>query len=456
MKKRILMLLTVALAGSGLANAQADCAREAALAYDQAKAKNYDAALPALQKIRETCPKYSMATYQYLERALEAKIDKAPEGQKEQYVEDLIEVWEQRLELYPEKTQKGKIYADIAQLKYDNKLGDEEELYEAYDKAWNEDKESFTSPKGLYAYFDLVVNMQDAGERSLQDVFDQYDKVFGKIEQEENDAAEALAPLLKKQEEGEELTAKEKKQIKYSEINLNNYSKVKAALNAKLGARADCDNLIPLYKKDFEAKKTDVSWLRNANARLSAKDCTEDPLFVQVSEALHKLEPSAKSAFSLGQLAEANGDGAKALQYYNEAAELETNKSDKARIYYRIAGNYKDKGSYGQARSFYRKALDAKPSLGSAYLQIASMYAKSANSCGTDTFTKRAVYWLAADYASRAARVDPSIASNANQAASSYRGLAPQKSDIFQSSYNAGQTISIGCWIGESVRVPNL
>lgn len=197
MKKRILMLLTVALAGSGLANAQADCAREAALAYDQAKAKNYDAALPALQKIRETCPKYSMATYQYLERALEAKIDKAPEGQKEQYVEDLIEVWEQRLELYPEKTQKGKIYADIAQLKYDNKLGDEEELYEAYDKAWNEDKESFTSPKGLYAYFDLVVNMQDAGERSLQDVFDQYDKVFGKIEQEENDAAEALAPLLK-------------------------------------------------------------------------------------------------------------------------------------------------------------------------------------------------------------------------------------------------------------------
>lgn len=456
MKKRILALLTVALAGSGIANAQADCAREAALAYDQAKAKNYDAALPALQKVRENCPKYSMATYQYLERALEAKIDGAPEGQKEAFVEDLIEVWEQRLELYPDKTPKGKVYADIAQLKYDNKLGDSEELYEAYDKAWSEDKESFTSPKGLYAYFDLVVNMQDAGERTLQDVFDQYDKVFGKIEKEENDAAEALAPLMKKQEEGAELTDKEKKQIKYAEINLSNYSNVKAALNAKLGARADCDNLIPLYKKDFEEKKTDVDWLRNANARLSAKDCTEDPLFVQVSEALHKLEPSAKSAFSLGQLAEANGEGSKALQYYNEAAELETNNNDKARIYYRIAGNYKDKGSYGQARSFYRKAIDAKPSLGSAYLQIASMYAKSANSCGTDTFTKRAVYWLAADYASRAARVDPSISSNANQAASSYRGLAPQKSDIFQSSHSAGETISIGCWIGESVRVPNL
>ena len=69
---------------------------------------------------------------------------------------------------------------------------------------------------------------------------------------------------------------------------------------------------------------------------------------------------------------------------------------------------------------------------------------------------KRAVYWLAADYASRAARVDPSIASNANQAAAAYRGRAPQKSDVFQSSKNAGDPISIGCWIGETVRIPSL
>ena len=58
--------------------------------------------------------------------------------------------------------------------------------------------------------------------------------------------------------------------------------------------------LVPLFEKDFEAKKGDVSWLRNANARLSAKDC-EDPLFFKISEALHQLEPSAASAYSLGQ-----------------------------------------------------------------------------------------------------------------------------------------------------------
>ena len=456
MKKRFLALLTVAILGSGAVSAQSgDCATMAALAYDDAKAKNYDAAYPALLKVREECPKYSLATYQYLERAIEAKLNKATGEEKEELVEELIEVWEERLELYPSKTEKGKVYSDIALLMFDNKIGDKEEQYKAFDRAYTEDKENFTSPKGLYAYFDLMVEMQDEGERTLQDVFDNYDKVFTKIEEEENNAAENLAPLLKKQEDGEELTTKEEKQIKYAEINLANYAKVKEAINAKLGARADCDNLIPLYKKDFESKKTDVSWLKNANARLSAKDCTEDPLFIQVSEALHKLEPSAKSAYSLGQLAEAEGDRAKALEYYNEAAELETNKSDQAKIYYRIANNYKERGNFSQARSFYQKALNAKPSLGSAYLQIASMYAQSANNCGDDTFSKRAVYWLAADYASRAARVDPSIASNANQAATAYRGRAPQKSDVFQSSYSVGDAIQFNCWIGGSVRIPN-
>lgn len=457
MKARFIALITGAVLGSSVLSAQSnDCATMAALAYDDAKAKNYDAAYEPLMKVKEECPKYSLATFQYGERVLDYKIENSEGAEKEQYIQELINLWEERLELYPSKSSAGQIYADIAQLKYDHKLGTKEELYNAFDKAYTEDRENFTSAKSLYAYFDLMVEMQDAGDRELQDVFDSYDKVMEKIEEEENDAAQRLAEIIKKQEAGEELTAKEKKQVKYAEINLNNYNAVKNALNAKLGARADCDNLIPLYKKDFEAKKDDVNWLQNANARLSAKDCTEDPLFFQVSEALHQLEPSASSAYSLGQLAEADGDRAKALEYYNEAAQLEEDPSDKARIFYRIASNYKERGSFSQARNYYRKAIDAKPSLGNAYLQIANMIAQSANSCGDTTFNKRAVYWLAADYAARAARVDPSIASTANQTATAYRGRAPQKSDVFQEGRSAGEAITIGCWIGETVRIPQM
>ena len=73
----------------------------------------------------------------------------------------------------------------------------------------------------------------------------------------------------------------------------------------------------------------------------------------------------------------------------------------------------------------------------------------------TQFFEKRAVNWLAADYAAKAARVDGSIASTANAAAAAYRGRAPQPNDIFTEGM-AGKTITFNCWVGGSVKVPNL
>ena len=69
----------------------------------------------------------------------------------------------------------------------------------------------------------------------------------------------------------------------------------------------------------------------------------------------------------------------------------------------------KARGSYGQARNYFREALKLNPSNGRPYLSIAAMYAASANNCGDTNFNKRAVYWLAADEAKKAARVDPTL-----------------------------------------------
>lgn len=457
MKTKLILFLSGVLFSSGLAHAQAnqDCARTASLAYTDAKAKNYDAAYPRIQELRAECPTYSVVTYQYGERILKDKLNNASEGEKKEIARDLINLYKERLEHFPAKTDEAEVKIDIAQTMYDNKIGTKEEQFEAFDRAWKEDKESFSSARSLYTYFSLLVDLQDEGKKDLQEVFDLYDEVTEKIEQEENKMAEGLANLIEKQESGEELASKEEKRLNAYEVNLNAYSTVRNSINGKLGQRADCENLVPLYSKDFDQKKDDVEWLRRAAGRLSDKDCTEEPLFFQLVEALHEKEPSAKSALYLGQLAEADGNASKALEYYEQSAELETNASDKARVYYRIASNLKEKGQFSRARNFYNKALQARPSMGRAYLQIANMIAQSANNCGNTTFEKRAVYWLAADYAARAGRVDPSISSTANETAAAYRGRAPQRADIFQEDMQ-GKTISIGCWIGESVRVPNL
>lgn len=456
MKTKAIIFFSGLLLSTGVLQAQAnqECATTAALAYSDAKAGNYEAAWPRIQTLRAECPTYSIVTYQYGERILKDKIKNAAEAEKAALAEDMIKLYEQRLQHFPSNTNASEVYVDIAQIRYDNKIGTTEEQFQAFDKAFKEDPAGFNA-KSLYTYFNLLIDLQDAGKKELQDVFDAYDAVTSTLEEKENDMAEGLAQLIEKQDAGENLTSKEETRMKAYESNLGAYNTVKKGINGLLGQRADCENLIPLYTKDFDARKGDVDWLKSAAGRLSAKDCTEDPLFFQLVEALHQAEPSAKSALYLGQLAEADGNASKALEYYNQSADLETNPSDKANVYMRIANNNKKAGRYGQARTYYNRALDAKPSLGRAYLHIADMIAKSANNCGNTTFEKRAVYWLAADYAARAGRVDPSLSSNANQAVASYKGLAPQRADIFTEGM-AGKTISIGCWIGQSVRVPNL
>jgi hypothetical protein len=99
--------------------------------------------------------------------------------------------------------------------------------------------------------------------------------------------------------------------------------------------------------------------------------------------------------------------------------------------------------------------LSYQPSLGRAYLLIASLYTSSANACGNTQFEKRAVYWLAAQTAKKAGRVDASLKKAAAKTAASYEGRAPSKTDIFTEGM-AGKTVTFDCWIKASVKVPTL
>lgn len=456
MKFKIAFTLLGVFFAFNVASAQ-DCRVTLSLFNESAKVENFSDAYPKYKELLENCSDYHILIYKRGEKMLEGMIDVAEtEERKQELIQEYIDNQMMRMEKFPNDTKEGAMLADVAMIKYKHEVGTLEERLKAFEDVAEADKENFSSPVAIYAYFRIANDLNDTGERDIQFLFDKYDEVIELIEIQENDKAAEAKPLIEKQQSQQELTSKESRILKNSEIYLRNYTKIKGSVNSLLGSKADCDNLIPLYNKDFDEKKGDVEWLRNANARLSAKDCTEDPLFFKVSEALHQKEPSANSAYSLGQLAEAEGNRAKALEYFNEAAELETSKTRKSRIYYRIANNYKDRGSYSQARTYYRRALENKPSMGIAYLKIADMYAKSANDCGNSVFEKRSVYWLAADYATRAGRVDPSISSNASATAESYRARAPQKSDIFQEDA-AGRKISFSnCWIGESVVVPNL
>ncbi len=450
--------IVLMMTGTANVNAQQiseECITTGSIFVEAAKVKNYEAARPSFEKLRKECPNWSLALYQYGERLLKADLKKATGDQKTAVVQDLISFLKQREQYFPAKTPSGKNAANQAQILFDNKVGTKKSQYDAFNAAFAKDPESISSSKSIYTRFKLAVDLFKANELPLQDVFDLYDETQEKLNKEATKLDGKLQKLLDKENAGQPLSAKEAKRKDGYTKNLKAFGTFGSSTDGTMGVLGNCENLIPLYNKGYEENKNDIAWIRKAAGRLAGKDCTDSELFQKLVTQLHNLEPSAKSAQYLGILADKKGDNAAAQNYFQQAIDLETDPKEKAKSYYRLAEKARKSGSYGKARGLYNKALAEDPSMGRCYLKIAAMYASSANNCGDSVFNKRAVYWLAANTAERAGRVSPSLAKNANATAAAYRGKAPDKSMIFNANMG-GKTVSIGCWIGSSVRVPNL
>jgi len=460
MKTRITLLLTALFFVSNIGFAQQDeeCMTKLSIFHEYVKAKNYEAAYQPWMDVRNKCPKFNNAIYIDGEKILDYKIEQSTGADKVAFINDLVKLWEERAANFPSKTPKGEYAANACQLMYDNKdilKKTDLELYECFDAAYKLDKETFTNPKSLYTYFSLIVDLYDAGKKPAADLFNKYDDVVEKVEDEIKNYSEKLNVLIAKEEAGTALTGKEPRYKASYESYLSAYDQISGSIDQKLGDRANCENLIPLYQKDFEENKTNSVWLQRAAAKMSEKECTDDPLFFKLVNAYHALSPSANSAYYLGILKDKEGKSNEAISFYEEAIKLETDNFKKARLNNNIASKLKAKGNYGRARGYFRESLRLNPSNGHPYLSIAAMYAASANDCGDTNFNKRAVFWLAAEEARKAGRVDPTLKGASAQTVENYMAKAPTKAEIF-SAGNSGQTINIGCWIGASVVVPKI
>ncbi|WP_349351993.1 MULTISPECIES: hypothetical protein [unclassified Flagellimonas] len=456
MKKRhyLTMIAVTMLTGLSMAQAQnPECMTNLSIYAEHVKVKNYDAAYEPWKMVYESCPDINKANFSYGEKILKSKIESSTGAEKDAYIKDLLALYDNSLKYFPTNYTKAGVAIDKVLLMYENKMASDEELFNMLDKAFQEDQANFKNPRALYLYFSSLVDLHDAGKKDLQDVFNTYDDVTGKIEEENKQLTDVVTKLLPKDSLGT-LTSKEKRMLRAATVNSESYGKVASSVDSKLGALADCDNLIPLYEKSFDEKKGDVKWVKRAVGRMFSKECTDDPMFRKLFEAQLALDPSADAYMYGGVLKQKSGDMNGALADFNKAVELETDSYKKSEILYKIATTVR-RSSSSQARSYALKSIDANPANGKAYLLIANLYGNSANDCGSTPFEKRAIYWKAASMARKAATVDPALSGRASQAAASYEAKAPSKEMIFSSGM-AGKTISFSCWVGGSVTVPNL
>lgn len=433
------------------------CRENLYIYYELAKSKNYAEAYDSWKYVFENCPASSKNNVIFGPYIVEAKIKKATdEAKKEELKGQLMDVYSKRIELYPndEAYVLERKALDMAQHYPDST----EAIYKTFKKALelsNEHSAAFYD-----AYFKVAAKLFNADVFEMKDVFHAYNVVQEGLEYNNNVLNREIRDLEAKQEAGT-ITEKERAELEKAKRELDRFDAVTSNNEKILGPIATCDRLTTIYNEEsFEENKEDAVWLRRAAKMLARTrtndegeetDCTDDPIFFKVAEALYKQEPSPTSARAVGIIALKNDNYGKAAEYFNEAANQEVDPKKQATDYLRMATAYQKQGRLADAKNAALKAARARGGWGTPYIIIAQVYASADGSCGSDVFEKKAVYWAAIDKLQYAKSIDSEVTSNANKLIAAYKQQVPDKSASFGLGHVQGEKYTIGCWINETV-----
>lgn len=235
---------------------------------------------------------------------------------------------------------------------------------------------------------------------------------------------------------------------------LNNWVNIKANIETMIEPLASCSDLVKIYEKKFKETPNDITLLKNITSMLERRDCTKQgDLFYHATANLHKLEPSAQSAYLMGKLSIQNNQLGKAAEYMSQAAELYTDKNDKIKALYALASIQSSERNFSQARNTSYKIIQLNPNEGKAYMLIGDLYAMSAGMCTGDDLGGKSVFWAAIDKYIKAKSVDNSVEQEANEKISQYSRYYPPSADLFFRDLMEGKSFSVGCWINETTTI---
>ncbi len=470
MKKTVLTLL-IAVFASAVGQAQdygedsVKCRENLYIYYELAKKKQWLEAWDGWKYVYENCPGTKKFNFIYGPYIVEAKLKEAAKaGQdsaEQEYKELLLEVYDNRNKYYP--GQEGYVYQrkalDMAQHFPDSSMA----AYKLFKKAL--EMEGPEQSAAFYnSYFITAARLFNDDAFSLEDVFTAYNVVMEGIEVNNNALNTTIANIsYERDSNAVELDAKTKAKLAKAERELERYTKVESNIEKILAPIATCDKLSSIYNEEtFQANQTDTLWLKRAvkmlqkereNKEGEMEDCTDNPIYFKISDALYKLQPSAPSARAMYIMAARDRNYSKAVDYIKEAIEFEIDPLKRANDYLKLARANLALGSYASAKSAALKAAQLRKGWGTPYVVIAQAYAAADGTCGSNVFEKKAVYWAAINKLEYARSIDGSVSAKASRLISSYKKQLPAKSVIFQLGHIEGEKYTIGCWINETITV---
>lgn len=433
---RNLLLLIVVLCSAQLSFGQSpeemeDCKIQRALYREFYKQESFSEAFPHWRKLFNTCP--SMSQYPYTDGPIILKsmiADTSDPTRKSQLVDTLMLVWDQRYKFFPTNKdgvdQKGYyIYRkaiDLLEVEPESK----EKVFNLLSKALQLEGTK-SEPRLIQEYFGLAIELAKSNVVDKLVILDGYEELVGILDEQ---------------------IVHEKDSLLYRDI-----SSVKSGIEAGFEPYATCDILLDIYQKRYDAAPNDIDVLKRITNMLIKKNCVKSDLFKQATESLHKIEPSAESAFFMAQLSFKDENYQGAVKYLNEAINLFKDEYQKMNSYYLLGHAYIQTGQYSKGRDMGRKMLEINANSGKAYLLISDAYAMGSSSNGTDEISKSGGIWAAVDKAQRAMKVDPSVENEARQRINNLSRSYPSAERLFFYDLGEGSSYKVGGWINEVTTV---
>ena len=429
MKKFVLLISVAAMAllGSSKVSAQGkygadsvECIKYLSYYTEYYKQKNYDAALPNWRQAYKYCPptsRYSMLSDgTTLVRNLIQKNQNNP-VYKQQLVDSLVTLYNQRVEYWPKYAVSS--LNNMALDMYNYMKDEPAKLLDVLTDVVSKTKEQ-TRPNIFLFQLSTAVDLYKKGVLDPESVINIYEtgiQYLGQVKPKNDVEARSI----------------EKTQTDFESLFIT--SQV-----------ASCDNLIALFTPRYEADPQNLDLSKNIVKMLSATEgCMDNDLFLNAVQTVYNLEPSYTSAYYLYRLYSSRNDFDNAVKYLEEAINSEESDAaaDAGYCFELAAFSFKN-GKNAKAYEAAQKVVELDPAMaGKAYMLMGTIWGSTV--CGGNEVERRAPYWVAVDYMTKAKNADPALADEANNYIRQYANFYPAASEAFMYDVVDGQSYTVSC-----------
>lgn len=455
MKKIIVLLLLMTLPGFAQ-NTIAE--REKCQAFfekyeEQVKSRDYNDAKASLKVLQKECPKYDAKVYTYAEDIYNYEIEASrTEENRTAYIDTLITLYDSYEKNFPGNG--SVVRKALLQKKHD--LASDEKVYTTLNTFFTTHRDRFTDYDALQTYFMLYLDQYEAESNTIsqKDFVEKYAAIAAQVVYAKN-KLEQEERMLRQKQESEMLTDSEKQILADAKPTLSALDAVADNISIMASKHFSCSILSTYYSKMYEDNKQNKEWLSAVANVLYSNKCYDSEILYNAALAEYNLNPTSQSANRLGTILIRRNKTAEAVGYFEKSAEMEPDAVRKSEQYYTIAAVFLNTDK-AKAKQYALKAAAANPANGKPYIMLAEMYSGVTGECGLSDFQRKALLYLSLEMAGKAAAAEPKYKATADVLKERYAEKLPSKKEAKAAGYSKGDTITYGCWINESLKLPKM